>query len=75
MSNINKKRINNAIHDAELAFWDVIAENFPEITTGDVLPEHLVEMHCDYQKHVTRWIKLNHSDPHFLDNVNFDCKD
>lgn len=53
------KRIDEAIDDAELAFWSVIADKFPECRTGDASPEEVMELWNAHKKAVGAWIIQN----------------
>ncbi len=54
-----EKRISKAVEEAEFAFWEVIAEHFPEATYGDLdaLSACLFVQNC---RQVTEeWLSVN----------------
>lgn len=51
---IDAARIKKIAQDAELAFWDVVAEALPEIKTGDFPPLESNNM----SQQMTKWIEL-----------------
>lgn len=56
---INEK-IQKAVADAELSFWNKISEHFPEVTTGDFAPDAELELSKALSKAVQTWIQTNH---------------
>lgn len=53
-------RITTAIEEAELAFWAVIAQRFPECKTGDFPPDADFQLSDDLQRAVKVWLSFNH---------------
>jgi len=54
-----EQRIQEAVGVAEWAFWAAIANNFPEITTGDVTPESAFYQKKLLLSFVREWIENN----------------
>lgn len=54
-----EKRVEAAMKEAELAFWAVIAEKFPEIKTGDCTPESVSYQQDMLLSFVREWVKNN----------------
>lgn len=52
-------RIREALMEADLAFWDVIAEKFPEVKTGDLDPMTTMGLSAEQEKAVHEWLTLN----------------
>jgi hypothetical protein len=53
-------RITYAVEQAQLAFWQVIAEQFPEVKTGDYSPHDTIELDNWLKIAVDRWIDANY---------------
>lgn len=51
--------IESAARDAEDAFWKVIAEKFPAVTSGDFPPDASVEFDKAREKAVRLWLQIN----------------
>ena len=51
--------IDKAIADAQNAFWQVIAERFPNITTGDFPPLPALSFDVACTQAVLTWVKCN----------------
>jgi len=56
------KRIALAVEDAEIAFWNVIADAFPEAIHGDFAPDATMKMDEALKEAVTLWVGWN-ADP------------
>lgn len=56
---VPKHRIEDAIEKATEAFWAVIAEEFPEVKTGDVDPLYSMEWDRFVERHVKAWLRGN----------------
>ena len=54
-----EKRIEKAVDDAEDAFWEVIATNFPEAKTGDLDPFAHVNFVLQGEDVVKTWLAMN----------------
>lgn len=52
-------RIETAVNEAELAFWDVIAKAYPEIKTGDLDPAAATELTQAMERAVEAWLLAN----------------
>lgn len=55
----DKKRLCGVIEDAQMAFWAVVADKYPEITTGDFSPEDTIELDDALTKAVISWLDGN----------------
>ncbi len=55
----NKKRLENALNEAEHAFWRVIAEQYPEIKSGDLMPSDVFAFEEALEKGVIAWLDTN----------------
>ena len=53
------ERIKDAIEDAELAFWAVIADRFPEATSGDLSVERTIGLDQMMHSAVNEWVDNN----------------
>jgi hypothetical protein len=58
-----EERIENAIKKADIAFWDVIAQQFPEVKTGDMPPYAAILFEEIQKKVVGYWIDFNTDEP------------
>ena len=76
---VTQEQIDKAINEAQNSFWDVIAENFPQITTGDFPPDAHIKFYNDCESAVKVWIFGN--EPNFkfendkLEIVDLDFQD
>ena len=59
MAEITEERISNAVLDGEDAFWAVIAEQFPEAESGDLVPDASMALTRALEKAVRAWIDAN----------------
>ncbi len=57
-----ENRFNNAMDDAQAAFWSVIADSFPEIKSGDLAPDVTFKFHDAIKKTAAAWLIGNCSD-------------
>jgi hypothetical protein len=55
------KRLKNALDKAGDAFWNMIAEEYPECKTGDLDPMAVFEFSDMCKKVVETWVDLNDS--------------
>jgi len=55
----DKQRLREVIEDAQMAFWAVVAEKYPEITTGDFSPQDSAQLDEALMKAVTSWLDEN----------------
>lgn len=55
----DKKRLSEVIEDAQMAFWAVVADKYPEITTGDFSPQDSIELDDALTKAVISWLDGN----------------
>jgi len=53
------KRFNDAIENADIAFWAVIADSYPEIKSGDLGPDVVIPFTRMMEKAVAEWLKAN----------------
>jgi len=58
----NEARMAEAIEDAEIAFWSVIVDAYPEATHGDFSPEATFALDAALKVAVTLWLEWN-ADP------------
>ncbi len=56
---MNKKRIEEAVANAQLAFWAEIAKSFPEATTGDFPVEAEIALDRAMLDAATTWCGFN----------------
>lgn len=54
-----EERIKKAIEDADVAFWEVIAKQFPEIKSGDFPPDAWFKFSEAQEKAVKVWYEGN----------------
>ncbi len=60
MTNLTvEQRIKKAIQEADLLFWATIADQFPEITSGDFPPDAHFKFGRAQEDAVKLWIKYN----------------
>lgn len=55
----DKQRLSEVIEDAQMAFWAVVADKYPEITTGDFSPQDSIELDDALTKAVISWLDGN----------------
>lgn len=55
----SKKRIEQVVEKAQLAFWDEVARYFPDDSSGDFPPDATFELDAALEKAVALWIDLN----------------
>ena len=58
----NEPRMVEAIEDAEIAFWSVIVDAYPEALHGDFSPEATFALDAALKAAVTLWLEWN-ADP------------
>jgi hypothetical protein len=56
---ISGKRIDDAVHAAEYAFWSEVAGSFPEVKTGDFSPSDSVKLQKAMKEAILSWVKIN----------------
>ena len=56
---INFEQIDEAIEDAQLAFWASVVKSFPEITTGDFPPGDSMQFDFESTEAVRAWVSYN----------------
>lgn len=54
------EKINEAVDAAQEAFWAVVAQKFPEVTTGDFSPLDTVQFKTACDVAVEMWLTYNH---------------
>jgi len=52
-------RIEDATNEAQMSFFDVVAEHFPEIKTGDISPDATFAFDEACKRAVTAWVDGN----------------
>ncbi|CAG7581362.1 MAG: hypothetical protein SLAVMIC_00804 [uncultured marine phage] len=62
----DKKRIQDAVSEAEMAFWVSISEKYPEVTTGDLDPGASIALSMAMEEAVDAWLMFN--DPNSSDD-------
>lgn len=53
------QRVKDAVQAGDTAFWGVIAEQFPEIKTGDFDPPSAAKLLDSLEEAVTTWLRMN----------------
>jgi hypothetical protein len=56
---MNQEKLNEIIEKAQEAFWKVIAESFPEITSGDFPPDADFRFNAACKDAITTWHSMN----------------
>ena len=56
LSEVDQRRLEAAVVDAELAFWVAIAAKYPEVTTGDLGPESVIPFTMACEDVVRDWL-------------------
>lgn len=62
-------RFMNALSNADDAFWAAIAESYPEIKTGDLSPEIVVQLRTVMEKALASWLQVNAPEGTPLDSL------
>jgi len=55
-----KTSIENVEHDAQMAFWAVVAKAYPEVKTGDFDIGLTIEMGMEMEGYIAHWLNCNH---------------
>ncbi|ANJ73101.1 MULTISPECIES: hypothetical protein [Burkholderiaceae] len=55
-----KKQVEEVAEKAQQAFWDEVAKNFPEISTGDMPIQAVFQFNKECEEAVGIWVKSNH---------------
>ncbi len=58
----DKKRIREAVQEAEFNFWSGMAARFPEASSGDFDIDMTINMQVEMEKWIKHWLELN-ADP------------
>lgn len=58
----DKNRLSNVLEDAEIAFWGVVADAYPEAKHGDFSPDATMKFAAATEEAVTLWLEWN-ADP------------
>lgn len=58
MSDVDE-RIEEAVKEAEYAFWEVIAQKFPEATHGDMYPDACINFSVYCENVAKIWVASN----------------
>jgi hypothetical protein len=56
---MNNRELHNLVEDANQAFWQVIAERFPQARNGDLSPWATIKLHLAQEEAVKEWITNN----------------
>ncbi len=56
---MNEERVNKAAEEASMAFWSAVAEQFPEIKTGDLPPDAADDFRRAGRAVIVRWLEVN----------------
>lgn len=56
---MDQERIEEAVEAGEFAFWNAIADAFPEVETGDLPPDAADEFRRVAEKVIVRWLGAN----------------
>jgi hypothetical protein len=59
---LSDKKLDDVVMNADLAFWDVVAESYPEVQSGDFPPDATFEIHDAMKTAINRWLDWNHPD-------------
>ena len=62
ISNEIESRIEGIARDAQDDFWEVVSENFPEVTSGDFPPDASFVFDDACEKAIGVWLDWNHPD-------------
>lgn len=62
--NTRDDSIEQATQAAEQAFWQVIAERFPLVKTGDFPPDAAIKLSEAMKAAVSTWLSINASEPY-----------
>lgn len=52
-------KVDEVIEKAQDAFWKVVAENYPEVKTGDLPPEAVLDFEEASLNAVKAWLRWN----------------
>ncbi|HUT97326.1 MAG TPA: hypothetical protein VMW60_04325 [Dehalococcoidales bacterium] len=52
-------KVDEVIEKAQDAFWKVVAESYPEVKTGDLPPEAVLDFEEASQNAVQAWLRWN----------------
>ena len=52
-------KVRTAVNKAEDAFWAVIADQYPEVTSGDMSFDVLGSLHIKHVEIVNIWLRMN----------------
>ena len=55
----DNQKINDAVENAQMAFWAAIAESYPEIKSGDFMPAQQFAFFDACKKAVSHWLEMN----------------
>lgn len=56
------EKIDKIVMKAENAFWESVEEDFPEIKTGDFIPEQALEFTQAARKAIIQWVANNYDE-------------
>lgn len=55
-------RVEHAVDTAIASFWEIVVEQFPEITGGDMDPMYEGVMYAQATEWIEHWLSLNSKD-------------
>jgi len=55
-------KMENVLEAAQIAFWEVIAKNYPEVTSGDFPPDAGFAFDKSCKDALEIWLECNHPD-------------
>lgn len=61
---MNKDELRRLVEEADIAFWEIIVEHFPNVTTGDLSPWATIKLHLAQEEAVEEWIANNATTRH-----------
>jgi hypothetical protein len=56
---VDNQRIETALNKGEDAFWAAVADQFPEITTGDLSPDAAFALTRAMESAILAWVEAN----------------
>lgn len=56
---MDEKRVEEAAEEASMAFWSAVADQFPEIKTGDLPPDAADDFRRAARAVIERWLEVN----------------
>lgn len=56
---MDENRINKAVEEASMDFWSAVADQFPEVKTGDLPPDAADDFRRAARDVIERWLEVN----------------